>query len=348
MEKIEKAEDRNHVMIHTNNTNSTSHFGEDDCNFIKTANSDDGTLRGDDEFCYEEDDFEEDHPFIPTRMTASCEGVYSIIGNNNGYHLHNGGSQSSSQRDIGELRAYAASMPHIASTSSLQKTMDFLNELKDKQEPFCQTPTGKSSQTKKDSLSCTISNHVPESSERYRMESQDLSKNTLEEECAEDGTLDLEFEYEPGISLSHMEFGRQAKPFQLFSKEALKEDKLDSGKLFRRKMSEMCTSSSGSISQRDRYQNMMLMTSSHTSDNLSTSLSESREGLDASTSNSNLSNKPQMMSPSRCTFCGVDYESGRCYILYVIIKILCSIYVVYSIISIITKKQLTVINDFMM
>ena len=310
MEKIEKLEDRNH-LVHTHNTNSTSCIGENECNFVKSANSDDGTLRGDDEFCYEEDDFEEDHPFIPTRMTASCEGVYSIIGNNNGYHLHNGGSQSSSQRDIGELRAYAASMPHIASTSSLHKTMDFLNELNKKQVPFCQTPTGEVSQMKKEVLSCTISSHVPESSERYRMESQDLSKNTLEEECEEDGTLDLEFEYEPGISLSHMEFGRQAKPFQQFSKEVLKEDKMDSGKLFRRKMSEMCTSSSGSISQRDRYQNMMQMTSSKTSDNLFTPLSESREGLDVSTSNSSLSNKPQMMSPSRCTFCGVDYESGK-------------------------------------
>ena len=126
------------------------------------------------------------------------------------------------------------------------------------------------------------------------------------------------------------------------SKEVLKEDKMDSGKLFRRKMSEMCTSSSGSISQRDRYQNMMQMTSSKTSDNLFTPLSESREGLDVSTSNSSLSNKPQMMSPSRCTFCGVDYESGKWYILYVIIKILCSIYVIYSIINIITKKQFLV------
>ena len=166
-------------------------------------------------------------------------------------------------------------------------------------------------QTKKKPLSYTISSHVSESSEKFKMESQDLCQNALEEECEEEGTLDLEFEYEPGISLSHMEFGRQAKPFQQFSKEVLKEDKLDSGKLFRRKMSEMCTSSSGSISQRDRYQSMMLMTSSQTSDNLSTLLSESREGLDVSTSNSSLSNKAQMMSPSRCTFCGVDYESGK-------------------------------------
>ena len=310
MEKIEKVEDGNH-LLHTHNTNLTSCFGENECNFVKSANSDDGTLRGEDEFCYEEDDFEEDHPFIPTRMTASCEGVYSIIGNNNGYHLHNGGSQSSSQRDIGELRAYAASMPHIASTSSLQKTMDFLNELKNEHLPSCQTPTGETNHTKKEPLSYTISSHESESSEKFKMESQDLCQNALEEECEEEGTLDLEFEYEPGISLSHMEFGRQAKPFQQFSKEVLKEDKLDSGKLFRRKMSEMCTSSSGSISQRDRYQSMMLMTSSQTSDNLSTLLSESREGLDVSTSNSSLSNKAQMMSPSRCTFCGVDYESGK-------------------------------------
>ena len=75
-------------------------------------------MHGDDEFCYDEDDFEEDHPFIPTRMTASCEGVYSIIGNNNGYHLHNGGSKSSSQRDLGELRAYAASISEAVVFSS--------------------------------------------------------------------------------------------------------------------------------------------------------------------------------------------------------------------------------------
>ena len=293
MEKLENVADQTH-LIHSHRKSISS----------------DGTLHEEDEFCYEEDDFEEDHPFISTRMTASCEGVYSIIGNNNGYHLHNSG-QSSSQRDIGELRAYAASMPHIGSTSSLQGTMDFENELNIKHEPQNENLEGKAKRTKDETAPCTSSSQIQETNGMSGKESHEPCQNALEEEGEEEETLDLEFEYEPGISLSHMEFGRQSKPFQQFSKEVLKEEKLDSGKLFRRKMSEMCTSSSSSISQRDRYQNMMTMTSSQTSDCLSTSTSESREGLDRSASGGNFSNKPQMMSPSRCTFCGVDYESGK-------------------------------------
>ena len=239
--------------------------------------------------------------------------IYSIIGNNNGYHLQNGG-QSVNQREIGTLRAYAASMPHIASTSSLQPKCDFENELNNKQESSSQGMTDRAQQLKNETMSCPYPSDLLENKQQQAIVSQDLCRNVLEEEGEEDEeTLDLEFEYEPGISLSHMEFGRQGKPFQKFSKEVLKEEKLDSQKLFRRKMSEMCTSSSSSTSQRERYQNMMMMTSSQTSDNLSSSMLESQQAtpLDGSITGSTISNNLQVMSPSRCNYCGVDYESGK-------------------------------------
>ena len=79
MEKIEKLEDRNH-LIHTHNTNSTSCIGENECNFVKSANSDDGTLRGDDEFCYEEDDFEDYEEIIivdePKPIIQGCKMIH--------------------------------------------------------------------------------------------------------------------------------------------------------------------------------------------------------------------------------------------------------------------------------
>ena len=305
MEKTKNAQESIHLTC-SDRKNRAISYCEDDLHIVKNSNCDE-----DDEFCYEDDDFEEDHPFVLTRMTASCEGVYSIIGNNNGYHLQNG-AQTDYQRDIGTLRAYAASMPHIASTSSTQTKLEFENEL-NKQEPCDENLTKTSKQLENETMSYLYPSNLPENNHQPTMASQEHCQNVLEEEGEEEEeTLDLEFEYEPGISLSHMEFGRQVKPFQQFSKEVLKEEKLDSQKLFRRKMSEMCTSSSGSISQRERYQNMMMMTSSQTSDNLS-SISESQQAtsLEGSTTGSNFSNNPQMLSPSRCTYCGVDYESGK-------------------------------------
>ena len=240
----------------------------------------------DDEFCYDEDEFHEDHPFISTRMTASCEGVYSIIGNNNGYHVQD--SHPSNLLETCRLRSYAVSMPHIASDRNIEPTVKFNDELITEN---ARESEGLVNETHQIEGETELHTNYSESSEKMEKTTTDvLCQNLIEEECEEEDSLDLEFEYEPGISLSHMEFGRRANLFlNQVSQEEIKEQKVGEQKPFRRKMSEMCTSSSCSTSKRDRYQNMML-TPSRISDRLCFSTSESQHPS-ISTTGCNLSSK---------------------------------------------------------
>ena len=259
---------------------------------------------GEEEFCYEEDEFHEDHPLIVARMTASCD---SIIGSNNGYHLHN--SHPNNQLELNRHRVFATSMPQIASDFSCNRPINTENEFNNRKRDSCDNLVDKKHQ---------ISDHIEFQNNKLDPLNQceiiisdcnDDYKNETEEGCEEGESLDLEFEYEPGISLSHMEFGRQSNQFHHSNQDEQKEDKVVQQNLCRRKMSEMCTSSSCSNSQRDRYHNMMTASTWNTN-KVSTSTSNNHRAA-ASTIGCNINSKSPLVSPTRCTHCGVDYESGQ-------------------------------------
>ena len=260
-----------------------------------------------DEFYYDEDEFHEDHPFIETRMTASCEGVFSIIGDNNGYH-----GQETNQLEMSKHRAYATSMPHIPSECESSNPNEIFDQLiKSKkvmsndvtEETTSTTHNRKTKSNASDaSLQGRVIGHVP-----------DKTDQNAADEAFDDGedcdTLDLEFEYEPGISLSHMEFGRQNNVAPLNEVDSHEKCLLDQQRPFHRKMSEMCTSSSCSTSQKYRYQSMM-MGSSISQHKFGTSPSKSEKST-TSPAGCSFNAKSPLVSPTRCTYCGVDYESGK-------------------------------------
>ena len=244
-----------------------------------------------DEFYYDEDEFHEDHPFIETRMTASCEGVFSIIGDNNGYH-----SQETNQLEMSKHRAYATSMPHIPSECDSSNPNEIFDQLI----------------KSKKVMSNDITEETTSRTHNRKTKSIKADQNATDE-AYDDGydcdTLDLEFEYEPGISLSHMEFGRQNNVAPLNEVDSHEKSLLDQQRPFHRKMSEMCTSSSCSTSQKYRYQSMM-MGSSISQHKFGTSPSKSEKST-TSPAGCSFNAKSPLVSPTRCSYCGVDYESGK-------------------------------------
>ena len=263
-------------------------------------------FKGEEEFCYDEDEFHEENPFGNARMTASYEGSFAIIGSNNGYHFHN--NHPTNQVEPEKFRAIAKSMPQIPSQSSCDKFGYSEKELNCREED-AEEHTFNKNQQMGDTIKFQENRIFPlKQCDSMSSKNEDNFKNDLEKECEEDESLDLEFEYEPGISLSHMEFGRHTDHFQI-NQEEIKNDKLSGLSVCRRKMSEMCTSSSCSSSQVDRYHNMMT-TKTRNSNTVLGSTSDTH-GESMSTIGCNLSFKSPLVSQTRCTYCGVDYESGK-------------------------------------
>ena len=266
------------------------------------------TNRDRDEFCFDEDEFHEDHPFMPTRMTASCEGTFSILGCSNDHLVYEGNLNS--ELETCKLRSYAVSMPHLAGDCDSQNPLPFKNELRDDKESESKYMVCEEQQQKDQT---ELQRHNKNNLEKIDVITPESSVDcdpAIEDDCEEgEETLDLEFEYEPGISLSHMEFGRQVNAFQLLNQEECKEQKVEQQELFRRKTSEMCTSSTCSTSQRDRYKNVM-MASSQMSDRSRLAASNSQQPSKSITGYA-ASHTSNLVTSTRCRYCGVDYESGR-------------------------------------